>query len=73
MQWRNEISPWSGSSRRWLNRRYRTLDLNTPEVERFFCPIPENGDQVLRVAVNTRIAPWRVVSVFFHRNVKGKL
>ena len=51
----------------------RTSDPNDPEVERFFCRIPEHGDRVLRVVVNTRAAPWRVVSVFFDRNVRGEL
>ena len=51
----------------------RTSDPNDPEVERFFRPIPENGGRVLRVAVNTHVAPWRVVSVFFDRSKRGKL
>ena len=51
----------------------REPDLDDPEVERFFRRIPEQGDRVLRVAANTRVAPWRVVSVFFDRNMKGKL
>ena len=51
----------------------REPDLDDPEVERFFRRIPEQGERVLRVAVNTRVAPWRVVSVFFDRNMKGKL
>ena len=51
----------------------RERDLDDPEVERFFRRIPEQGERVLRVAVNTRVAPWRVVSVFFDRNMKGKL
>ena len=48
-------------------------DPNDPEVERFFRCIPEHGDRVLRIAVNTRTAPWQVVSVFFDRNMKGKI
>ena len=51
----------------------RTSDPNDPEVERFFCRIPEHGDRVLRVVVNTRAAPWRIVSVFFDRSVRGEL
>ena len=34
--------------------------------------IPEQDNRMLRVAINTRVAPWQVVSVFFDRNVKGK-
>ncbi len=51
----------------------RTPDPNDPEVERFYRRIPEHGDRVLRVAVNTRVAPWRVVSVFFDRRMRGEL
>ena len=51
----------------------RTADPNDPEVERFFRRIPEHGNRVLRVAVNTRVAPWRVVSVFFDRSMRGEL
>ncbi len=51
----------------------RTPDLIDPEVERFFRPIPERDNRVLRVAVNTSVAPWRVVSVFFDRSMRGKL
>lgn len=51
----------------------RMPDPNDPEVERFFRSIPERDNRILRVAVNTRVAPWRVVSVFFDRNMKGKL
>ena len=51
----------------------RMPDPDDPEVERFFRRIPEHGDRVLRVAVNTRVAPWRVVSVFFDRSMRGEL
>ena len=51
----------------------RTSDPNDPEVERFFRRIPEQGNRVLRVAINTHVAPWRVVSVFFDRSMRGEL
>ena len=51
----------------------RVPDPNDPQVERFFRRIPEQDDRILRVAVNTHVAPWRVVSVFFDRNMRGKL
>ena len=51
----------------------RTLDPIDSEVERFFRRIPAHGNRVLRVAVNTRVAPWRVVSVFFDRSMRGEL
>ena len=48
----------------------RTPDSNDPELERFFRPIPERAGRALRVVVNTRKTPWRVVSVFFDRNAR---
>ena len=51
----------------------RTPDPNDPDVERFFRRVPGRGDRVLRVAVNTRVVPWRVVSVFFDRGMRGEL
>ena len=51
----------------------RTPDPHDPEVERFFRRIPERGDRVLRVAVNTQVVPWSVVSVFFDRSMRGEL
>ena len=51
----------------------RTPDPNDHEVERFYRRSAEHDDRVLRVAVNTRVAPWRVVSVFFDRTMRGKL
>ena len=51
----------------------RSPDPSDPEVERFFRRVPEHGDRVLRVAVNTRVEPWRVVSVFFDRRMRGEL
>lgn len=48
-------------------------DPQNPAVERRFRRIPEFGGRVLRVAVNTKVAPNRVVSVFFDRRMKGKL
>lgn len=62
----------------WVERtlskpEIREPDPEDPAIERFFGRIPEFGGRVLRVAVNTRVEPWRVVSVFFDRNMKGKL
>ena len=51
----------------------RLPDPNDPEIERFFCEIRERDARVLRVAINTRVTPWRVVSVFFDRTMKGRL
>jgi len=49
------------------------IDPHDAAVERRFRRIPEFGDRVLRVAVNTTVDPLRVVSVFFDRRMKGKL
>ena len=62
----------------WIERAVadpamRSQDPDDPEVERFFRPIPEHSDRVLRVAVNTHAVPWRVVSVFFDRGMKGRI
>lgn len=51
----------------------RLLDPNDVNLERFYRKIPDRADRVLRVVVNTRLAPWRIVSVFFDRRMKGKL
>lgn len=44
-----------------------------PELESRLAKIPEYGDRVLRVVVNTQVVPERVVSVYFDRKMKGKL
>ncbi len=51
----------------------RMPDPNDPRIERFFRRIPEQDNRVLRVAANTHAVPWRVVSVFFDRKMRGKL
>ena len=51
----------------------RVPDPNDAQVERFFRHIPEQDNRILRVAVNTHVTPWRVVSVFFDRSMRGKL
>jgi hypothetical protein len=35
--------------------------------------IPERDDRVLRVVYNETIHPWRVVTVYFDRAMRGKL
>ena len=51
--------------------RLRSL-LKVAIQSRFFRAIPERQGRVLRVAVNTQVAPWRVVSVFFDRGMRAK-
>ena len=62
----------------WLERTLTAPELVLPdpddaEVERRYRKIPEFGGRVLRVAVNTTVEPVRIVSVFFDRQMKGKL
>ena len=62
----------------WVERVVGAPALRTPdpmdlELERLYATIPEYDDRVLRVVVNTSVANWRVVSVFFDRNMKGEL
>ena len=41
---------------------------------RYACgTIPEYGNRVLRVVYNETVSPWRIVSVYFDRKLKGKL
>ena len=59
----------------WVERvltapAWRSPDPNDPMVERFFGRIAERDGRALRVVVNTSVAPWRVVSVFFDRSVR---
>lgn len=51
----------------------RSRDPYDEEVDRFYLPIVERGDRVLRVAVNVTSDPWRVVTVFFDRSMRGEL
>ena len=51
----------------------RMDDPSDVEVERLFGQIPERDGRVLRVVVNTQVTPWRVVSVFFDRRMRGQL
>ena len=52
---------------------FRVSDPNDEALERFYRTVPEYGNRVLRVVVNTQVAPWRVVSVFFDRRMRGRL
>jgi hypothetical protein len=44
-----------------------------PELENRFARIAEFGNRVLRVVVNTKVVPERVVSVYFDRRMKGRV
>lgn len=51
----------------------RSRDPYDEEVDRFYLPIAEHGNRVLRVAVNVTADPWRVVTAFFDRSMRGEL
>jgi hypothetical protein len=62
----------------WLERTLSAPELTQRDpadatLERRYRKIPEHGDRVLRVVVNTTVAPERVVSVYFDRKMKGQL
>lgn len=62
----------------WLERalgepEWKQADPKDATLERRYRKIPEHENRVLRVVVNTTVAPERVVSVYFDRTMKGKL
>lgn len=62
----------------WVERTVRDPMLRTPDpddqlVERFFRAILEQDNRILRVAVNTHVSPWRVVTAFFDRDMRGRI
>ena len=62
----------------WVRQAVAAPDLrapnpNDPDSEFFFRRALEQGDRVLRVVVNTNAAPWRVVTVYFDRSMRGRL
>lgn len=63
---------------KWLEEALNSPDKIEPDLEdgdlkRYLKVIPENGGRVLRVVVNFKNSPIRVVTVFFDRAMKGKL
>ena len=44
-----------------------------PELEHRLGRVPEYGDRVLRVVVNARVEPVKVITVFWDRRVRNKL
>ncbi len=62
----------------WMEQTLFAPELILPEagdnsVERCFRRFPEFNNRVLRVVVNRAVDPCRIVSVFFDRQMKGKL
>jgi hypothetical protein len=48
-------------------------DENDAELEHRLAVIAEHGDRVLRMVVNTKAFPMRIVTAYFDRNMKGHL
>lgn len=48
-------------------------DGTDPELQHALGRIPEWGDRVLRVVYNKTREPWRVVTVYFDRGMRGRL
>lgn len=60
----------------WLERtltapQWREHDATDSELEHRLAAIPECSNRVLRVIVNVRATPERVVTLFFDRNARG--
>jgi len=49
------------------------IDPDDPSKLYAFKTIPEYGNRVLRVIYNKDKTPWTIISVYFDRNMKGKL
>ncbi len=59
---------------RVLERPFRVEpDPVDPELRHALAPIPEHGGRVLRVVYNPTASPWRVVTVYFDRRLRGRL
>lgn len=48
-------------------------DKADPTLKHALRRIPEYDDRILRVVYNETSEPWRVVTVFFDRTMRGKL
>jgi len=48
-------------------------DKDDPGVQHHLKEIPEYGNRVLRVVVDPRITPVRIITVYFDRKMKGML
>ncbi|MCY3567377.1 MAG: DUF4258 domain-containing protein [Chloroflexi bacterium] len=51
----------------------REPDRKDPTIELFYGRISSAESKVLLVVVNTAADPWRIVSVFFDRRMRGRL
>ena len=58
--------------RRTLENPYATeIDQDDPILRHALALIPEYGGRTLRVVYNPASTPWRIVTCFFDRRVKG--
>lgn len=48
-------------------------DATDAALEHRLAAIPEHGDRVLRVIINSHTMPIKVVTLFFDRKMKGRL
>jgi hypothetical protein len=48
-------------------------DASDPALRHALGRIPGQGDRVLRVVYNETVRPWRVVTAYFDRGMRGKL
>lgn len=65
-------------SMEWLERALQSParvepDDHDPDLVHHLVTIPEHGGRVLRVVFNNRVAPCRIVTLYFDRSLKGKL
>ncbi len=59
---------------RVITRPERTEpDAADPLLRHALARIPERDDRVLRVVYNETVRPWRVVTAYFDRAMRGKL
>lgn len=61
----------------WVERvltdpQWTALDEADPELRHAAGRIAEHGDRYLRVIYNSNAIPWRVVTAYFDRSLRGK-
>lgn len=61
----------------WVERvltdpQYTALDEADSQLRHAAGPIVEHGDRYLRVIYNSSAVPWRVVTAYFDRSLRGK-
>ncbi|MCH7527884.1 MAG: DUF4258 domain-containing protein [Planctomycetes bacterium] len=63
-------------SLRWVKRVLEAPDRTVsddadPELLHALGKVPEQGDRVLRVVYNHKVTPWKIVTAYFDRAMKG--